>query len=131
MKVEITIDVDDLDLAVEFYCHGLGLELVRRTREWARAELNGQTFWIFAFPAGSQGAITRSYSRHWTPIHLDFIVSDLDEVLRRALAAAGRLDRPVRRDELEPLGRCDVANLSDPAGNRVDLIQRHLQPSTT
>ncbi|MHC4494067.1 MAG: VOC family protein, partial [Planctomycetota bacterium] len=45
MKLEITIDVDDLDRAVEFYCRGLGLELVGRNPDWARAELDGQTFW--------------------------------------------------------------------------------------
>ncbi len=125
MNLEITIDVDDLDRAVEFYCRGLGLELVERNPDWARAELDGQTFWIYRFAAGPEGTITRDYRRHWTPVHLDFIVNDLDEVLHRALAAGGRLDREVRRNEPEPLGRCDVANLSDPAGNGVDLVERH------
>ncbi len=125
MKLEITIDVDDLDHAVEFYCRGLGLKLVGRNPDWARAELDGQTFWIYRFAAGPEDTITRDYRRHWTPVHLDFIVSDLDEVLERALAAGGRLDREVRRNEPEPLGRCDVANLSDPAGNGVDLVERH------
>ena len=125
MKLEITIDVDDLDRAVEFYCRGLGLELVERSADWARAELDGQTFWIYRFAAGAQGAITRDYRRHWTSIHLDFIVGDLDKVLQRALAAGGRLDRAVRRDEPEPVGRCAVANLSDPAGNGIDLVERH------
>ena len=125
MNLEIAIDVDDLDRAVEFYCRGLGLKLVERKPGWARAELDGQTFWIYQFASGPQGPITRSYRRHWTPVHLDFIVNDLDEVLQQALAAGGRLDRPVRRNESEPVGRCDVANLSDPAGNGVDLVQRH------
>ncbi len=40
MKLEITIDVDDLDRAVEFYCEGLGLTLVERDPDWARVELN-------------------------------------------------------------------------------------------
>ena len=125
MKLEISIDVDDLDRAVAFYCRGIGLKLVERNVDWARAELDGQTFWIYRCAAGPQGAITRDYHRHWTPIHLDFIVSDLDEVLERALAAGGRLDCEVRRNEREPVGRCNVANLSDPAGNGVDLVERH------
>ena len=41
------------------------------------------------------------------------------------IAAGGHLDREVRRNEPEPVGRCDVANLSDPAGNGVDLVERH------
>ncbi len=64
MKLEITIDVDDLDHAVEFYCRGLGLKLVERNPDWARAELDGQTFWIYRFAAGPEGTITRDYRRH-------------------------------------------------------------------
>lgn len=125
MRLEITIDVDDLDRAVDFYCGGLGLRLVERTADWARAELNGQTFWIYRFSPGPQGLVQRDFRRHWTPVHLDFVVEDLDEVVERALSSGGRLDREIRRNDLEPMGRCDVANLSDPAGNGVDLIQRH------
>ncbi len=126
MELEITIDVDDLDRAVEFYCAGLGLALVERTPDWARVELSGQTFWICPFAAGTYGPTTRDYRRHWTPIHLDFIVDDVDQAVARALAAGGRLDREIRRNEPEPIGcRSDVANLSDPAGNGVDLLQRH------
>jgi predicted enzyme related to lactoylglutathione lyase len=54
-------------------------------------------------------------------VHLDFVVDDLDSVLARAVAAGGRLDRAVARNP----EKADVANLSDPAGNGVDLVQRH------
>jgi catechol 2,3-dioxygenase-like lactoylglutathione lyase family enzyme len=124
VELEITIDVDDLDRAVEFYCNGLGLRLVERSRDWARVQLDAQTLWIYRFAAGPRGPITRDYRRHWTPVHLDFVVGDLDGVLQRALTAGGRLDRDVKRDQPEPSGRCHVANLCDPAGNGVDLIQR-------
>ena len=125
MKLEITIDVDDLDRAVEFYCGGLGLTLVERNPDWARVEMNEQTFWLCAFAAGPDGAITRDFGRHWTPIHLDFIVDDVDKAVERALATGGCLDGEIRRNEPEPIGcRSDVANLSDPAGNGVDLLQR-------
>ena len=126
MKVEITIDVDDLDRAVEFYCRGLGLDLVERNPKWARVELEGQTFWLCPFAAGPYGTITRDFRRHWTPIHLDFIVDDVDKAVERALAAGGRLDGEIRRNEPDPIGgREDIANLSDPAGNGVDLLQRY------
>ena len=124
MKVEITIDVDDLELAVKFYCEVIGLKLIERGKTWARTELDDQTFWICEFEAGKKGGIARDFQRHWTPVHLDFIVKNLDSALARALDTGGRLDRAVRRDDPEPLGICDVANLSDPAGNGVDLIQR-------
>ncbi len=125
MKLEITIDIDDLDRAVEFYCGGLGLTLVERNPDWARVELNGQIFWLCPFAAGPHGTITRDFGRHWTPIHIDFIVDDVDKAVERALAAGGRLDGKIRRNQVEPIGwRSDIANLSDPAGNGVDLLQR-------
>ena len=124
MKVEITIDVDDLEAAVEFYCEGIGLKLVERGKTWARAELDDQTFWICKFETEQKGSTGRNFQRHWTPIHLDFIVKDLDAALACALDAGGRLDRAVQRDDPEPLGRCHLANLSDPAGNGIDLIER-------
>ena len=76
-------------------------------------------------PPGPAGAIAREYRRHWTPVHLDFIVDDIDKAVEHALAAGGRLEGVIRRNQLEPIGRHDVANLSDPAGNGVDLVQRH------
>ena len=36
MELEITIDVDNLDRAIEFYCGGLGLTLVERDPDVAR-----------------------------------------------------------------------------------------------
>jgi lactoylglutathione lyase len=126
MELEITIDVDNLDRAIEFYCGGLGLTLVERNPDCTRVERNGQIFWLCPFAAGPHGSITRDFGRHWTPIHLDFIVDDVDEAVERALAAGGRLDGEIRRNDPDPIGcRSDVANLSDPAGNGVDLIQRH------
>ncbi len=126
MELETTIDVDDLDRAVEFYCGGLGLDLVERNPDWARLALDGQTFWLCPFAAGPHGTITRDFRRHWTPIHLDFIVDDVDKAVERALAAGGRVEGEIRRNYPEPIGcRSDIANLSDPAGNGVDLIQRH------
>lgn len=128
MEAEITIDVDDLDRAVEFYCGGLGLTLVQRDLSWAGVELNGQTFWLCPFKPGPHRKITRDFQRHWTPIHLDIVVDNVDKAVQSALAAGGRLDGEIRRNQLEPLGcRSDIANLSDPAGNGIDLLQRHWQ----
>ena len=125
MKVEICIDVDDVDRAVEFYGRGLGLSVVEHQSEWAKLEQGEQVFWIMKIAAGGTGPIRRSYQRHWTPVHLDFLVDDLDLAVERALAAGGRLDREIQRHS-EPGGTgADVANLSDPAGNGVDLCRRH------
>jgi predicted enzyme related to lactoylglutathione lyase len=131
LRLEICIDVDDVDLAVEFYGRGLGLTVVACHSEWAQLKLDAQIFWIMKIAAGQAGPIARDYGRHWTPVHLDFLVDDIDDAVERARAAGGRLDREITR-QIEPGGSgADVANLSDPAGNGVDLIQRHHYSSKT
>lgn len=121
MRLEICIDVDDVDRAVEFYGRGLGLVVVEHHPDWGQLELDEQKFWIMKVAAGSEGPITRDYDRHWTPVHLDFLVDDIDQAVARAVAAGGRLDGEITRNPQ----RADLANLSDPAGNGVDLVQRH------
>ena len=125
MKLEICIDVDDVDRAVAFYGRGLGLAVIVQHSDWAQLALGEQTFWIVKKPGvGPAGTGACDFRRHWTPIHFDFVVDDLDSAVERALAAGGRLDREITRNATEPCGRHDLANLSDPAGNGVDLIQR-------
>jgi predicted enzyme related to lactoylglutathione lyase len=119
MKLEVCIDVDDVDRAVEFYGRGLGLEIQKQEKEWAKAALDQQVFWIMKIAPGPSGAISRDYKRHWTPIHLDFHVDDVDAIVKRALAAGGKLDREIQRN---PDGGA-MANLSDPSGNGIDLVR--------
>ena len=79
--------------------------------------LGEQTFWIMKAPPGAQGQISRDYRRHWTPVHLDFAVDDIDEAVKRAVDAGGQLEGEIQRT---PKGA--MANLSDPSGNGVDLV---------
>jgi len=125
VKVEICIDVDDVGRAVEFYGRGLGLDVVEHHPDWAQLRLGQQVFWIMKIAPGLAGPITRNYGRHWTPVHFDFIVDDIDQAVERALSAGGRLDREINRQREPGNRQVDVANLSDPAGNGVDLVQRH------
>ena len=123
MKIGISIDVDDLERAIDFYTRGVGLSVVERGPDWAHLIHEGQTIFIMQMPPGSdavEGAHSpRDYSRHWTPVHLDFVVADIDRAVERALAAGAKLDRPIqRRQKL-----ADMANMSDPFGNGFDLIQ--------
>ena len=119
MRLEICIDVDDVDRAVDFYGRGLGLEIPQHEKEWAKAVLGEQVFWIMKSAPGPDGAISRDYRRHWTPVHLDFHVDDLDAVVKRVVAAGGKLDREIQR---KPDGSA-LANLSDPSGNGIDIVQ--------
>jgi predicted enzyme related to lactoylglutathione lyase len=64
-----------------------------------------------------QGQISRDYRRHWTPVHLDFTVEDIEAAVKRAVDAGGNLDGEIQRG---PKGA--MANMSDPSGNGVDLV---------
>jgi len=118
----VNIDVPDLERAVGFYCTALGLRVGRRFD--GAAELLGSTAPIYLLekasgtPASSQTAQTRDYNRHWTPVHLDFVVPDLEQALQRAQAAGARVEIGIRAASW---GR--IANLCDPFGNGLCLLQ--------
>ena len=61
---------------------------------------------------------TRRYDRHCTPVHLDFIVPELDAAVARLTRLGATLDRPI---QLAEYGR--MANMADPFGNGFDLIE--------
>ena len=117
MEFSICIDVDDVDRAVVFYGRGLGLTVVEQHPDWAQVKLGDQTFWIMKAPGGVQGSISRDYSRHWTPVHLDFAVEDIDVAVKRAIEAGGTLEGEIQRS-----AKGAMANMVDPSGNGVDLI---------
>jgi catechol 2,3-dioxygenase-like lactoylglutathione lyase family enzyme len=85
----VNIDVDDLDRGIRFYTGALGLRIGRRFGA-AAVELLGAEVPIYLlvkragttpFAGGRWG---RDYRRHWTPVHLDFAVDDLDVAVERA-----------------------------------------------
>lgn len=123
LVVHAYIEVTDAECGIAFYCGGLGLAVKRRlSARWI--ELAGANLPVYLLanrPAtadlGSR-QVERRYERHWTPVHLDFIVPDLDAAVARLLALGGSLDRPVKQREY---GR--IANMADPFGNGFDLIE--------
>ena len=60
----------------------------------------------------------RHYRRHWTPVHLDFVVDDIDAALSRARQAGASVEQP---PEQHAYGR--LALLADPFGNGFCLLQ--------
>jgi predicted enzyme related to lactoylglutathione lyase len=63
-------------------------------------------------------AVTRDYGRHWTPVHLDFAVDDIQAGVARAVAAGARVEVPVEQHEWGKL-----AVLADPFGHGLCLLQ--------
>ncbi|QDO96755.1 VOC family protein [Ferrovibrio terrae] len=123
IKVHAYIEVTTAEDGIAFYCDGLGLKLKRQySQRWI--ELAGANTPVFLLASRTPTAdlgdrmVERNYDRHWTPVHLDFVVDDLDTVLARLLERGGRLDRPVKSRDY---GR--IANMADPFGNGFDLIE--------
>jgi len=121
MQVLVNIDVPDLDRALAFYREAFGLS-VRRRFGGDGVELAGWPTPVFLLrkPTGSVGAggQPRAYGRHWTPVHLDVVVDDLDAALARAEAAGAVVEQPPRTGAW---GR--IAMLADPFGHGLCLIQ--------
>ncbi|HYP75221.1 MAG TPA: VOC family protein [Polyangiaceae bacterium] len=122
-RLLLNLDVDDIDRAIAFYTRAFELQVGRRF-DAGFIELLGAEAPLYlllksADSAPFEGAThPRSYARHWTPLHLDWVVTDLDAAIARALAAGAVL-------EAEPshhaYGR--LALLHDPFGHGFCFLQ--------
>jgi predicted enzyme related to lactoylglutathione lyase len=123
MELLANIDVDDLAVATDFYCRALDLTIGRRFGS-SGVELLGASSAIYLLekPAGTLGSSApgsaRHYSRHWTPVHLDFVVPDIQAASERARAAGAIPEGPMRT---ESWGH--IAMFADPFGHGFCLIQ--------
>ena len=122
MRVIVNIDVPDLAEAIGFYGAALGLQLTRVLDDDV-AELAGASSVIYLLqrPAGSRPVHTlplaRDYARHWTPVHMDFVVDDLAEAARRALDAGA-----IQESECVDWKGSSCISFSDPFGHGFCLI---------
>jgi predicted enzyme related to lactoylglutathione lyase len=119
----VNIDVDDLEKGLAFYTRAFGLKVGRRFGGGG-AELLGAAAPIYLLvkqagtPAASGLDQQRSYSRHWTPVHLDFVVEDIDAAVARAEAAGATLEAPVKSSKWGKL-----ALMADPFGHGFCLVE--------
>ena len=121
-EVLVNIDVDDLKKAERFYCDAFGLVPGRRFGGNG-VELLGTatTIWLLVQPAGSQAAATiaqpRDYRRHWTPVHLDFVVPDIQAAVAQAEAAGAVCEKAITQHAWGKL-----ALMADPFGHGFCLL---------
>ncbi|MGF1608533.1 MAG: VOC family protein [Kiloniellales bacterium] len=119
----VNIDVADLDKAVAFYREAFGLSIGRRFGEFG-VELLGSSSAIYLLvkpagtPASKATGQTRDYRRHWTPVHLDFVVPEIEAAVARAEAAGATREGEIQTN---PWGR--LALMADPFGHGFCLIQ--------
>ena len=121
-SVHVSIDVPELEAGLRFYGEIFGfVETARPFSTMAILDANNVTVCMHEKAAGTnsspQAAAPRHYERHWTPVHLDLHVPDLDTVLTKVRAAGGTIE-----NEFRTQGPMPVAFCSDPFGNGFCVI---------
>lgn len=120
MQLLVNIDVDDLSRAEAFYLAAFDLRIGRRLG-MTGVELLGadSAIYLLAKPARSITAgESRRYDRHWTPVHLDIVVTSLEAARDRAIAAGARLEADITSASW---GR--IASFADPFGHGFCLVE--------
>ena len=121
MSLLINIDVPDLEKAQGFYLEAFGLTLGRRLGPDV-VELLGWPTPLYLLEkdenSTTAGTEARRYHRHWTPVHFDLVVDDLEIAVSRAVRAGALLETPSSQASF---GR--IAMLADPFGHGFCLIE--------
>ena len=123
MRALINVDVDDLDKATHFYQTAFGLTVGRRFGGDG-VELLGSSVPIYLLVKVGGTAVSvssplrRSYDRHWTPVHLDFVVDEIEPAVRRAVDAGAKVESPISGHKW---GR--LALMVDPFGHGFCFVQ--------
>lgn len=123
MRVLINIDVPDLEMAVDFYQAAFGLTL-RRVIDEDVAELAGASCVLYLLrkaagsAASSAAVVARQYTRHWTPVHMDFVVESIEEAAKRAIRAGAK-----QESECIEWMASKCITFSDPFGHGFCLIE--------
>lgn len=121
MDLLVNIDVPDVVAAERFYVEAFGLTPIRRFGA-AGVELSGwpAKLYLLEKAEGTIGAgdDRRRYARHWSPVHLDVVVGDVEAALQRAVAAGA-----VPEGEIRTAAWGRIVTLADPFGHGLCLIQ--------
>ncbi len=124
ISVSVSIDVPTLDEGERFYSSAFGFAKVATpVAGVALLKAGTMTLCLLEKAAGTRpspaGPDRRRYDRHWTPVHLDLHVDDLEATLARATAAGARVEQ--RFDHAE---HGSAAFCSDPFGHGFCVLSR-------
>jgi predicted enzyme related to lactoylglutathione lyase len=123
VELLVNIDVDDLSEAIAFYQQAAGLRLGRRFGSLGVEMLGtSSAIYLLVKPEGTKPSTNtdevRRYRRHWTPVHLDFVVSELEAAVSRATEAGATIEGEIQTHNW---GR--IAHMADPFGHGICFIQ--------
>ena len=123
MDLLVTLDVDDLETTARFYGSVFGLKVGRRFGAFG-VEMLGSSAPIYLLvkssgtPASDTNSQRRNYERHWTPVHLDFVVHEIEPAVERAVSAGARLEQAIATHKWGKL-----ALMADPFGHGFCFVQ--------
>ena len=123
-SLSVSVDVPDLTEGVRFYSRALGfVKSAEPVPGVVVLRSSNADICLLERPRGSRTSSyteeTRRYERHWTPVHLDFHVDDLEVALARVLEAGATREQLFENPE-----HGSVAFSSDPFGHGFCLIER-------
>ena len=124
LTASTSIDVPDLAAGERFYADTLDFVTVAAPfKGVAVMRSGGVEIALLEKAAGSRPAPgsddVRRYERHWTPVHIDFHVTDLDDRLARVAAAGGIVEQVHGHPKHGKVAFC-----SDPFGHGFCLLER-------
>lgn len=123
----LNIDVPDINAGIAFYTSAFGFSIGRRF-DPSFVELLGAKTSIYLLEKAPQTRIapasddTRRYERHWSPLHADFIVDDIEGAIEKVVRAGATQEGEIR---VAPYGK--LAMFSDPFGHGFCLIEFNSQ----
>lgn len=121
-RIVVNIDVPDLAPAIEFYEKAVGAKL-QRLLDTDVAELGYGRSLLYLLRKSASSAATpsgsaRDFGRHWTPVHVDFVVDDIDAAVARAVQAGA-----VRESDRIEWRGSKCVTFADPFGHGFCLIE--------
>jgi len=121
IKISVSIDVSDLKQAETFYIGALGCKKVRgQGSDMVVLSVENCDIYLQEKEAGTKPLVSsiavRDYERHWTPVHLDFLCENVDELVSKIVELGGAHEG----GESGEWG--SIAYCADPFGNGFCII---------
>lgn len=94
VKLSVSIDVSNLKKAEAFYIEALGCRKVRNQGStMVVLSVENSDIYLQEKEPGTKplvsSSVVRNYERHWTPVHLDFVCTNVDELVTKILNSGG------------------------------------------
>jgi predicted enzyme related to lactoylglutathione lyase len=121
VKISVSIDISNLKEAETFYVEALGCKKVRDQGDTMSVLcVQNADIYLQEKKSGTNplrlGDAVRDYKRHWTPIHLDFLCDNIDELVSKVVDFGGSCEG-VNSGDWGSIAYC-----ADPFGNGFCII---------